>query len=261
MKKKLLEITLQASQVIMKLYNSGEYSVSSKVDKSPVTEADKSANEIISQGLIQHFSYPIQSEEHLITYRHRKSWDKFWLVDPLDGTRDFINKTGDFTINIALIEGSQPILGLIHHPCTGITVFSDKNKGVFICDKFGKDKMLSPPLSGPFLKKMLQSNYHPNQKDFLFLKNNPKVKDIINMGSSLKFYALATGKAGIYVRFTPSKEWDIASGHIIIKELGLEIRDLMTKKEPVYNKKTVENNPFVVYNPNVFKFEELIFED
>jgi 3'(2'), 5'-bisphosphate nucleotidase len=260
MKEILLDAVFEASKVILNYYKTGDFQIETKSDSSPLTDADKKADEILHDWLSSHFVYPIQSEEKEVSYDKRKNWEKFWLVDPLDGSKEFINGTDDFTINVALIQEGNPLAGIIYHPCSGEAFYAERGKGTVLIDQQRNERKLNVSLlQSNDLSKMVQSRSHPNPKEINFVNNNKAVDGIIKMGSSLKFCALTKGSGGIYARYTPSKEWDIAAGHIIATEAGLKIYDLETMKEPVYNKKNILNNSFVVYNPTHFDFDKLCF--
>ena len=234
------EIAKDAGNSIMKIYNSIDLNVELKKDESPLSEADILSNEIISKKLKLISNYPILSEESIVDYDVRKNWKKYWLIDPLDGTKEFISKKRDFTVNISLILNNEPILGIIYAPYYNDIYFAIKNHGSFKNNKKIFNNSKREKLVGT------DSFFHSSQatSDF-FIKN--EIDDIKKLGSSLKFCELAAGEVDVYPRFNGSKEWDIAAAHIILKEAGCNILDLNTMNEPKYNKKNLSNNYFLAF--------------
>lgn len=244
---KVIEIAKKAGYEILKIYESNDFLIQTKSDKSPVTKADLIANEIIIGELGKISDYPIITEESPIKYDIRKDWNKFWLVDPLDGTKDFIKKNGEFTINISLIDNNKSVLGVVYIPVSGDVYFAEQKKGAFkngikIFNSSKRNKLIAA-----------DSNFHSTKftTDF-FEKFN--IKDIQKYGSSIKICKLAEGLIDIYPRFNGTKEWDTAASHIIANEAGCKLIDLNTKKELIYNKKDLNNN-FFIASRNDLKFE------
>lgn len=236
--KSVIDIAKEASQEILRIYDSSDFGTEYKEDESPVTNADKISHELIKKGLKSISSYPILSEEEVIGYEERKSWDTFWLVDPLDGTKDFIAKNGDFTVNIALIKDHKPILGVIMIPTTNDIYYAQKDQGAFknstkIYNHSNRTQWIGA-----------DSNFYSTQemKDF-FLKHN--INDVRRIGSSIKLCKLAEGIIDVYPRLNGTKEWDTAAAHIIANEAGCKLIDIETKKELTYNKISYKNNYFI----------------
>jgi 3'(2'), 5'-bisphosphate nucleotidase len=177
------------------------------------------------------------------------------LVDPLDGTKDFIAKNGEFTINIALLKKCMPVLGIIYAPAINEIYYAEKEKAAFLI-KNGQNFKLPQQRCKEFI--MARSRFHDVSEIDQFAIRNSIFKSN-TIGSALKFGRLARGDINIYPRFTGSKEWDIAAGHIIIKEAGCKIVDLVTLAEPVYNKPDVKNNFFIAHSREV-KFEDLCLD-
>lgn len=238
------EIAKEAGDSIMKIYNSADLKFELKKDNSPLSKADILSNELISSKLKKISNYPILSEEAKFNYDVRKNWKRYWLIDPLDGTKEFLSKKSDFTVNISLISNNEPILGVIYAPFYKNIFFALKNCGSFKNNKkiFNRSKR----------KKLIgtDSFFHSSKATSDFFKNN-EIEDVKRIGSSLKFCDLAAGEVDIYPRFNGSKEWDIAAAHIILKEAGCNILDLTTMAEPKYNKKKISNNFFVAYRNNL----------
>lgn len=248
----LVSLSRLAGQEIMKIYNS-PFQVNYKEDQSPLTKADLAANEIICRGLKEILDIPILSEENiLIDYNERKKWEHFWIVDPLDGTKEFINRNGEFTVNIALIKKNKPILGVIYVPAADIVYFASEFFGCYKKTKNLKPNLIKNLKNTKKADKLIVvgSRSHESEefKEFLTKNIDPyKEVEIKKIGSSLKFCLVAEGIADIYPRFGPTKEWDTAAGHIISKMAGKQVVNYNTKKELIYNKKELINPNFLVY--------------
>jgi len=260
----LLELAItaatQAGTEIIKVYNS-DFAVEHKEDKSPLTLADKNAHAVISKLLAQ-TELPLLSEEgkHL-EYNKRKDWQTYWLVDPLDGTKEFVKRNGEFTVNIALIKNNQPIMGVIFVPVKNILYFGDLKNGAF---KIQLEANANEPLNLKHIRTQAQklprktdrttftvvgSRSHMSQETEAFIqtcKEKHGEIDIVSMGSSLKICLVAEGVADIYPRFAPTMEWDTAAGHAIVSACGKHVIDHTTQKEMTYNKENLLNNWFVV---------------
>tara|TARA_Y100001970_G_C14044598_1_gene755648 strand:+ start:146 stop:970 length:825 start_codon:yes stop_codon:yes gene_type:complete len=245
---KIILIAKNAGKKIMQVYQT-EFDVKLKEDLSPVTKADQLANEIITKELnALDIKNPILSEEgRNIDYLDRKNWDMYWLVDPLDGTKEFIKRNGDFTVNIALIKGGEPKLGVVYAPAKKL-LFWGANKLGSWRQKNGENAQqikVSKGTSGKI--KIGTSRSHNNEKINLFLS---KLSDyeLFTMGSSLKICRVADGSIHIYPRLGPTMEWDTAAAHAILKSAGGDIIDLETNSRMVYNKKNLLNNEFLAGN-------------
>ncbi len=213
-------IAKEAGEAIIKIYNSN-FDYQLKKDLSPITAADNLSNNIIIKRLkLLTPEIPILSEESCnIPYPIRQQWTQFWLVDPLDGTKEFINKNGEFTVNIALIEQNIPILGVIHIPVTGETYWGSATNGSFYTKEDNNVRQInvSKNLKNPV--RILASRSHPSKALDSLLS---KIKDyeIIYRGSSIKFCLIASGKADLYPRLGPTSEWDTAAGEAIVSFAG-----------------------------------------
>jgi len=239
--KDITELSLSASKAILRIYNSDNFNVKIKSDNSPLTEADKASHKIISEGLLKLFpQIPILSEEGKETpYEERKSWDKFWLVDPLDGTKEFIKKNGEFTVNIALIEKQIPVFGIITVPVTGEIYYGGKeygsrknNRNITVSNKSADDEL-----------SVVQSRSHSGEEENRFYSNF-EIKERLSKGSSLKICLIAEGKAELYFRGGPTWEWDTAAGHAILLGAGGYFVN-KDKSELVYNKEIIKNFGFI----------------
>jgi 3'(2'), 5'-bisphosphate nucleotidase len=247
----LLKLAIEASRVgsseILSVYNSTDFGVESKSDNSPLTLADKKSHAVIVE-ILKQTGLPILSEEGKdIPYSERKNWNRFWMVDPLDGTKEFIKRNGEFTVNIALIENQKPILGVVAVPVTGETYYGAVGMGAF---KTVQDKTQPLPAfkkadrSVPGIR-VVASRSHLNEETQHFINslNNPQ---LVSKGSSLKFMMLADGVADIYPRFAPTLEWDTAAAHAVVNQLGIQVLQQGKNSELLYNKENLLNPGFVV---------------
>jgi 3'(2'), 5'-bisphosphate nucleotidase len=241
---KVIEIAHQASFEVLKIYNKGIIQIQSKQDNSPVTEADLISNKIIINGLRNISNYPILTEESPVEYKVRKNWTKYWVVDPLDGTKDFIAKNGGFTINIALIEKTKPIMGVVLVPVTGEVYYAELGRGSYKNNKkiFNNSKRID--LIGA------DSIHHSTKEVELFFKKH-NISKVLKLGSSIKICKLAEGEVDVYPRLNGTKEWDTAASHIIANEAGCRLIDTESKKELTYNKKSLKNNHFIAIRNNL----------
>ncbi len=234
----VVKIARKASQQIMQIYALQDPEIEYKKDESPLTKADIVSNTIILEELAKISSLPIISEESNIDYEKRKDYKAFWLVDPLDGTKDFIVKNGHFTVNIALVENASPILGVIAIPAENTIYWAEKGKGAY------KD---GTKIECNFERKEIigsDSNFHSTKATIDFYEKN-NIKNIQKYGSALKFCKIAEGEIDVYARLNGTMEWDTGAGQIILEEAGAKIIDLETKKPIVYNRENQVNNYFI----------------
>jgi 3'(2'), 5'-bisphosphate nucleotidase len=236
--------SLTAGEAIMNIYNSADFGVEMKGDNSPLTKADKAAHQIIFNFLAA-TNLPILSEEgRNIPYEERKSWEYFWMVDPLDGTKEFIKRNGEFTVNISLIYNNQPILGVVHAPVLGWLYWGNAEEGAFKQEAdLPPSRLLKP--DSKVVKTIVASRSHLTVETRDFIDQYPGV-EVISMGSSLKFMLVAENKAQIYPRFAPTMEWDTAAAHGVIKAMGGEVVDWPAKNVLLYNKEDLLNSWFIV---------------
>jgi 3'(2'), 5'-bisphosphate nucleotidase len=240
-------IAKEAGNAIMQIYNQ-DFEVEYKQDESPLTLADKTANNIIELGLNKLLvDLPILSEEgEDISYEKRRYWEYFWLVDPLDGTKEFIKKNGEFTVNIALIYKNIPVLGVVYAPALDICYWAKKNEGAF---KDGQQLPLK--IEGQCdTYKIVASRSHMSNETQVFIDaiETSKQKKLISIGSSLKICLVAEGKADIYPRLGPTMEWDTGAAHVIVSESGKILKKYTdgAYREHKYNKESLLNQWFVV---------------
>ena len=244
---KVCNIAIKAGEEILKYYTK-DIHVTHKDDSSPLTKADLASNKIIMNALQQlDRTIPILSEESLVEWKERKNWTKYWLVDPLDGTKEFIKQNGEFTVNIALIENNKPILGVIFTPVKFDLYFAQKNYGSYKINSSSKLINLQEAVkifvaNQSSIKRVIGSRSHSNQSFDSWVNQNFPNTEIVQSGSSLKFCLIAEGTADIYPRFGPTSEWDIAAGHIIVDEAGGRVNTFQNN-EINYNLKEDLLNP------------------
>jgi 3'(2'), 5'-bisphosphate nucleotidase len=257
----LLEVAIEAARrggdEILDVYDS-DFAIEHKEDKSPLTLADKKADKAI-KALLEPTGLPILSEEgRSIDYNERKAWDYFWMVDPLDGTKEFIKRNGEFTVNIALIHAGRSIMGVIYVPVKQTLYFSCDGLGAYKKVEENEQPLLSEllttadklPISSNGRKfTIVGSRSHMSEETETFI-NEQKEKhgevEITSMGSSLKICLVAEGAADIYPRFAPTMEWDTAAGQAIAQGAGKVITDHTTGELMQYNKENLLNNWFIV---------------
>ena len=250
----IIDIAVRAGDAIVEIYKKG-FAVAYKNDNSPLTEADKKSNEIICSRLKGTYpEIPIISEENKeIPYETRKNWEYFWLIDPLDGTKEFVKKNGEFTINIALIKKDRPIMGAIYAPALNLLYYAEKGKGAFKIEEKGRKYKLPVYNNKPNVSiKVVASKSHSNIETETFIDNLRKQYEkveLLSIGSSLKICLVAEGTADIYPRFGHTMEWDIAAGDIIAFESGkkfLKYDNGIFGEQLIYNKNNLINHWFVV---------------
>lgn len=249
--KSLLEVAIRAakdaSAEILSVYHSGDFNVEAKGDASPLTLADKKAHARIVDAL-SGTGLPILSEEgKSIPYEERKNWESFWMVDPLDGTKEFIKRNGEFTVNIALIRGQQPVLGVVAVPVSGDIYFAAKGHGAWL--RSGEKEEPLRPIKPVELNqaglRVVASRSHMSEETENFIQQL-KAPSLVSKGSSLKFLLVAEGKADVYPRYAPTMEWDTAAAHAIVSETGRSVLQWGTHDELRYNKPDLLNPYFLV---------------
>jgi 3'(2'), 5'-bisphosphate nucleotidase len=254
-----LSAVMEASAEIMKIYNENQIDINYKSNESPVTQTDIKSSGIITKHL-ETTNIPVICEETTIAdYSIRKNWEYFWLVDPLDGTKEFISRNGEFTVNVALIHKNTPILGLITIPAIGLLYWGDSINGAYKINmpeisQFDYNSLIRKAVKLPVnedsqLIRILVSRQHLDEKTKQKIRQiERKYKNVscISTGSSLKFCYIAEGKADLYFRYSPTMEWDTAAGHAIIKASGASMVKLPSKKPFLYNKRNLLNSGFCV---------------
>ena len=254
-----IKASLNAGKVIMQVYDTA-FDVVLKDDKSPLTDADKKANEIINSFLIP-TGIPIISEENRQTnYSLRKNWKTCWIVDPVDGTKEFIKRNGEFTVNIALVTNGKPVLGVIYVPATKTIYVADvignqgfktvlKSHDASVEEVLNSSEKLLPKEANSNLVQVVGSRSHMSQETLDYvneLKKKGNDVEIVSKGSSLKFCLVAEGNADVYPRFAPTMEWDTAAGQAICNAVGISVISEETKQPLLYNKQNLLNPWFLV---------------
>lgn len=255
-----VQAAIEAGKAILAVYGEENFKVEKKADDSPLTLADRRANEIITRALGQ-TDFPILSEEgQEISYMNRSWWSTFWLVDPLDGTREFINRNGEFTVNIALVNEGKADFGVVFAPVLNELYVALQGVGAFRCrneKNFSQPfdyliQFATPlPLASPDDKcfRVVASRSHFNQETADFVKSvdtKGKKVSLVNKGSSLKLCLVATGEADIYPRLGPTMEWDTAAAHAVVRASGKNVYRVDNGRELEYNKENLLNPYFVV---------------
>ena len=234
----------EAGKAIMAIYHSEDFNIQIKEDDSPLTKADKEAHGIIINYL-KKTGLPILSEEGAsIPYEVRKNWKLFWMVDPLDGTKEFIKRNGEFTVNIALIENGVPVFGVVYAPVLDKLYYGGEGLGTFLQHN-NKTTKLEKQQNITEKVRIVASRSHLNKETQDFI-DQFKNAEMVSMGSSLKFMVLAEGKADYYPRFAPTMEWDTAAAHAVVKAVGYQVIEPNMKKPLIYNKENLLNPYFLV---------------
>lgn len=268
----------KAGDAIMDVYHS-EFVVEHKNDKSPLTIADRRAHGI----LVQHLSVVCSRRFHVLSeegkeipYTSRKEWKEFWLVDPLDGTKEFVSRNGEFTVNIALILNESPVLGVIYMPVKEVFYFGAKGQGAYKLEPgdaaffFSETRPAMDNLYERIVRKSFKLPFHYGNKThsrltviasrshlsaetevfMAQLREKYGEIEVISAGSSLKICRVAEGLADVYPRFGPTMEWDTAAGQVIAEEAGGSLCDTVNRKPLRYNKESLLNPFFIVTNSN-----------
>ncbi|MBM7571388.1 3'(2'),5'-bisphosphate nucleotidase CysQ [Aquibacillus albus] len=257
----LFQVSLEAGKEILDVY-AQDFDVEFKEDESPLTQADKRAHESIMKGLNAiDSSIPVLSEEgREIPYSERREWGCFWLVDPLDGTKEFVKKNGEFTVNIALIEGKYPSIGIIYAPALDVFYFGRVGEGAYklenaskveVCseEQLMEKSVLLPEISDSDMTRAVASRSHMSEETEVFIKEleakSGKV-EVVSSGSSLKFCLVAEGKADYYPRYAPTMEWDTGAGQAIVEAAGGKVTRYEDDERFYYNRENLLNGWFLV---------------
>lgn len=262
-----IEASLKAGSEILKIYET-DFAVELKSDKSPVTKADRIASDCIIRFLKESKIEVLSEEDTLFDYQLRKTWKHIWIIDPLDGTREFVKRNGEFTVNIALIEDGQPIIGVIYSPVSRNLYFSSRESGSFKVnghdvlqftnEKSDLSKLIKmarqmPLHNFPDKYTVVASRSHLSSminERINKAKQEYNEVDVINTGSSIKFCLIAEGLAHEYPRFGNTMEWDTAAGQCIIEQAGGKVIDLVTNERLCYNRENLCNNSFIAFWKN-----------
>lgn len=243
----LVELAERAGAAIMEVYESADFGTTTKDDDSPLTRADLASHRVIVSGLEALTpDIPVLSEESkALPFETRRSWRRFWLVDPLDGTKEFIKQNGEFTVNIALIEGDAPILSVVHAPAMGLTYWAAAGVGAF------KGQGQKAPIAAVSYEtgtlNLVASRSHAGAatEALVATLRDELPVELVSIGSSLKLCLVADGRAHLYPRFGPTMEWDTAAAQCVVEAAGGFVRD--TRGERLrYNKENLLNPHFIV---------------
>jgi len=246
------DIAKRAGDEVLAVYGT-EFSVDVKEDTSPLTEADRRSNDVIVEALNRLYpDIPVISEEtKAVEYAERKDWDYFWLVDPLDGTKEFVKRNGEFTVNIALVEGQQPILGVVHQPVGDHLYWAQSGEGAWKSN--AKDEAVQLEGGDHYSSKssvtVVASRSHLTDEVQAFvdaLKDQGKEVEFLSAGSSLKLCLVAEGGADVYPRLGPTMEWDTGAAHAVALEAGRRVINHETGSDLIYNKENLLNPYFIV---------------
>lgn len=247
----LIDIARKSGEYVMQVYAEETISVTEKLDRSLLTKADMVSHEYIVKSLNHLFpSIPVISEESSCQYEYheRKHWETFFLVDPLDGTKEFIKKNGEFTINIALIKKNEPILGVIFAPALDLLYFAEKDQGAFKIHQNIQSKLLPNKISNNTLRAVVSRSHLCDETvsflNTLMAEGNRIEK--VAIGSALKFGLMAEGAADIYPRFSPCMEWDTAAGDLLVREVGKSILRVTDGLPLQYNTQSLIHPGFIV---------------
>ncbi|MCX8147686.1 3'(2'),5'-bisphosphate nucleotidase CysQ family protein [Thermaurantimonas aggregans] len=250
-----LKAASQASRVILDIYYNNDFTISEKIDKTPVTQADVFSDEVIHD-VLSETKIPITSEESESMEDESTCKDVYWLVDPLDGTKEFIKRNGEFCVNIALVINGLPMIGVIAIPVQNTLFWSVAGKGVKkmsvqnwqSMDSNNVQPLPKPklPIDGEKVVFLRSKSHHSATKTKFHDKLSERFAiENISVGSAIKFTYLAEGKGHIYHRSGPTMEWDTAAGHALLREVGGNIIDLSTEQELIYGKKAARNPEFL----------------
>lgn len=244
---KIITLAHQAGKAILAIYNE-DFAIYDKADASPLTEADLAAHQCILQGLAELTpAIPVLSEESSEeAIQQRREWHRYWLIDPLDGTKEFIKKNGEFTVNIALIENHKPVFGVVHAPALQTTWWGQVGKGAFKRDKEGQETSIQVRKRPENTRnwKIVGSRSHQSEDFKAFMQQYPEA-EIIAMGSSIKLCLVAEGSADLYPRLGPTSEWDTAAAQAVVEAAGGQVVEYPNLQPLRYN-----TNPETLLNPH-----------
>jgi len=259
---------VKAGRSIMDIYQGADFGIEQKADRSPLTIADRASHQIIASELSKTVIPVLSEEGRHLPFEDRAAWSRLWMVDPLDGTKEFIKRNGEFTVNIALIENHRPVLGVIFVPVTGVLYFADQKMGAYMTEIFSSMDVLKnentesklsdivgkatrlprlEPGTSPYTIVGSRSHATPELEQFVEDKRR-EFNDVkfISAGSSLKICLVAEGTANIYPRLGPTMEWDTAAGHVIAECAGATVRQHGVDKPLTYNKENLLNPWFLI---------------
>jgi len=254
----IIKAALQAGHEIMKIYDQPNktWQVERKADNSPLTLADRRSHAVIAEALAA-TPYPVLSEEgSMQSYAERSQWQVFWLVDPLDGTKEFLKRNGEFTVNIALIEHNRPVMGVVYAPALNQLYYGTDNGGAFFAEVSARMDFPETPRQLPLTKRedgepwrIVASRSHLSPETETYIERMRCTHgeiNLVNAGSSLKLCLVAAGKADVYPRLAPTMEWDTGAGDAICRAAGCSVVNTDTGQPLTYNKEDLHNPYFIV---------------
>ncbi len=244
----IISIAVNAGKEILEIYAQDDFSQRIKIDKSPLTEADLAAHNVITQALKKQTPLiPILSEESsVVPWEERKKWQTYWLIDPLDGTKEFIKRNGEFTVNIALIHDHEPVIGVVHAPVLNTTWVGGKGRPATKIKDNKHQKIFARQRKDNEPWKVAGSRTHAGDSLKNFLEDLGEY-ELINIGSSIKICLVAEGKVDIYPRLGPTSEWDTAAAHAVVNAAGGEVVNAENGQTLFYNTKdSLLNSNFLV---------------
>lgn len=248
-----LDAALKAGAEILAIYGQDDHGIELKGDDSPLTKADKAAHRVIMETL-EPTGLPVLSEEGgAIPYAERSAWKRFWMVDPLDGTKEFISRNGEFTVNIALLENGKPVMGVVYVPVLDELYVGKEGQGALLVRHAAAEPWETVTLpcgvAGDGVYRVVGSRSHLNDETLAFVEElraeHPEI-ELVQRGSSLKICMVAAGEADIYPRFGPTMEWDTAAGHAVVRAVGKRMVIVGSDDEVRYNKEDLLNPYFIV---------------
>lgn len=250
--KSIISILADAGRAILDVYESNDFNAELKSDETPVTRADKASSEIINKGLLDLFpNIPILDEENVIPdYELRKQWEHYFLVDPLDGTKEFIKQNGEFCINLALMNSNQPIEGWIYQPLIEKGWYCQKGKGIYVFDINGVVQQIEKSGNSSETIRIATSRsfFKPREAELIEKIRNHYPVEIKHCGSSIKQVQMTLGNADIYLKAGPCSEWDTAPGQLMVEEFGGLVIRQDSFETMRYNKRNLLNPHFVMLN-------------
>ncbi len=254
----VLRLAEQAGQAILEIYNQ-DFDVEHKADNSPLTAADLAAHGLIVAGLKALTpELPILSEESAdIPWETRRHWQRYWLVDPLDGTREFVKRNGEFTVNIALIDRGVPLFGVVHVPVTGISYLGEQGQGAAKVGTDGNRQPITATADRQTPLRVAGSRSHAGDSLQRFL-DKIGAHQIVSMGSSLKLCLVAEGSADIYPRLGPTSEWDTAAAQAVVEAAGGRVTDTAMRPLRYNTKETLLNPHFLVFGDTRVDWSEYL---
>lgn len=245
----LLELTHSAGRAVMTIYGERDFGLIDKADGSPVTLADKASHGILTKGLRNLIDKPVLSEEgNIPSWSARQQWNEYWLIDPLDGTREFIKRNGEFTVNVALIQDGAPLFGIVYAPAMDLFYYGGRFDGAFRQQGLAGEALpircAELPVSGRAWRLVGSRSFASHECEH-FLSSLP-LYHFTHLGSSLKFCRVAEGEADLYPRFGPTYEWDTAAAQAVVEGAGGQVLDWFSKAPLGYNRsESLLNPPFM----------------